>query len=182
MRSADTPCRKRTWQIAVRQVRRWPKLPDPRTRRILRNSGDGALPPGQGLANLETEFEGDNVGEAKIEGTGGSIFTRAIGPAVQEQLAIAERNVEHDRWCDLKGQTGAETRHRTPGVEPPLVPVDRTSHRGGEIRRQPRDPCQVHAELGAELLQDGEAQQVGGVLPGELVRSAEVPRTARAIA
>lgn len=122
------------------------------------------------------------MGETEVERTGGSIFTRAVSPAAEEQLAVAERNVEHDRRRDLKGQTGAEPRHQTPGVEPPFVSVDRTPSGGGEIRRQPCDSRQVHAELGAELLQDGEAQQVGRVLPGELVRAAEVPGAARAIA
>jgi hypothetical protein len=82
--------RKRTWLIAVRQEGA-PKIPCEHEHAGTAHASptDSAKkrtpsPARQCFPNLETKFEGDNVGQAQIERAGGAHLTRAVGPAMKK--------------------------------------------------------------------------------------------------
>src|SRR5688572_20104774 len=104
------------------------------TARLFAHARARASPPGQRLSNLEAELRGDNVGEAKVERPGATFGTRAIGPAMQKQLPIVQRNVQHDAGSDLESETCSDPGDTTPGIQAPLVTVDGSTERCSQIR------------------------------------------------
>lgn len=120
--------------------------------------------------------------QAEVERARGAHLARTIGPTTQEQLPIVQPHVQQDARRDLKGEPRADPGNTAPAVEPPFVAVDRAAERRRKIGRQARDARQVQAQLRTQLLQYGQAQEVGRILPGELVRTAQIPRPPRAIA
>src|SRR5688572_22822462 len=46
--------------------------------------GSRALPARERLSNLEPKFEGDNVGQTKVQGPRGALLPGAVGPAPQK--------------------------------------------------------------------------------------------------
>jgi hypothetical protein len=139
------------------------------------------LPARERLSNLEAELQGDHVGQSKVEGPRSAQLPCPVAPTSQKQLTIVERDVEHDARRDLELEPCADGGAAPPRVETPFVAIDDSSCRRAQIRGQTCDAGQVHAELPSQLLEDRQAQQVGRVLPRELVGATEVPRPARAI-
>ena len=140
------------------------------------------LPSRQRISHLEHELDADDVPDAESEEVICSDLSRGILPMPEHDRPIPNRGANDGSSGDLELGAAADGGGDAASVRSPLIAVKNASESEAEVRREAGILEQVVAGFAAELLQNGEAEEVRGILARELVGAPDVEWPPRPIA
>src|SRR5688572_28109051 len=140
------------------------------------------LPSRERFFDVHADLERNELQEAESPNAVPPYRATTLGPVANQQRTVVQGQVENDGRGDLKLEPAAQAQPAAPGVDRPLVAVHERDGGTREVGRQAREGAEMVARLEAQLLQDGEPEEVRRIHARELVRAPDIPGPARAIA
>lgn len=121
------------------------------------------------------------MGQSEARQRVGSSLPGAVGPGSEQERPVGQGSAHHELGGDLELEADPETTDGAGRLGAPFVSVKSKPGRRHGVGEESLSLVPIVSAFGSNLLQDGQDEQVRGVVPRKLVRSAEVPGRSRPI-